>query len=514
MGIVGAQLLKNRGANAFLQPFLQDVMKLMEGVELHVRQRKTTWHGILINCVGDMPASNWLGGFKESGSAASPCRVCHVKKEDMDTVHHEGSCVMRDKETYTKQVEELVNDADLTAAARAELSRDYGINESCCLSVLPYFDPTRAFPHDLMHLLHEGILNLECRLLLEKLLDDRIVNIDRINYKFSRIRHHREFTVPPPILLKEISEQKDKLSFSASEMASLATVLPLVLCEFVSAESNPYYANFLLILKINACLQAYSFNEEQLRSLQSDIFFHNSSFVSLYASRASFHRNVITPKLHGLIHFPSMIRLFGPPRSFWCYRYESKNAPLKKVMRRNCNYRNIPFSLAAQHQKLFGLDARLEGEGNFFNINLSGIQFASCEKVGVPHKASLSRWASHIIGPNLLLSNEAVVEIKTAKIAGRICQAGSIFLKAMPRSNSDLPTFHRIAAILLSDSKEMFIMEDVQTDFYDFDSFSFLVTPQNRFAACPVNEIVFNLPLPSFSVNENIHVTPSYYHIV
>ncbi|KAK4007440.1 hypothetical protein OUZ56_012597 [Daphnia magna] len=74
----------------------------------------------------------------------------------------------------------------------------------------------------------------------------------------------------------------------------------------------------------------------------------------------------ITPKLHTLLHFPSQIRLFGPPRYSWCFRYESKNARFKKIMRRNCNFRNVPWSFCAHHQKLVGLDVRENGEGDFF----------------------------------------------------------------------------------------------------------------------------------------------------
>lgn len=36
IGVVGAQLLKNRGVEAFLQPFVKDLERLMNGVELQV----------------------------------------------------------------------------------------------------------------------------------------------------------------------------------------------------------------------------------------------------------------------------------------------------------------------------------------------------------------------------------------------------------------------------------------------------------------------------------------------
>lgn len=69
------------------------------------------------------------------------------------------------------------------------------------LSSLPYFDETKSFPHDIMHLIHEGIANLELSLLLRKLIEEEDLDLDRVNFSISQIasQSQREFTVPPPI---------------------------------------------------------------------------------------------------------------------------------------------------------------------------------------------------------------------------------------------------------------------------------------------------------------------------
>lgn len=479
VGIVGAQLLRNRGIDAFLQPFLDDVKKLENGVQLNVRNSSRLWHLILINYAGDMPASNYVAGFKESGSAFSPCRVCSITKTDMENIHYEKESLVREKESYEKQVEELM-DENLSPANKRSLSLRYGINRRCCLSALRYFDPTKCFPQDLMHLMHEGIMNLELRLLLENLLDAGLIDIDTINYKISRLKFPREFTIPPPILLHEIKEKKSKLSFSASEMASLCIALPLVLREFVSEVDNVHYANFLLLLKINSSLQCYSFTESQIRTLESDIYFHNSSFVCLYGS---VDKNVVTPKLHALTHFPNLIRQFGPPRYYWCYRYESKNAPLKKVMRRNCNFLNVPFSLASQHQKLVGLDVRVDGEGFYFSTCLNELKICSTSRVGVAQNVRNSQWAPLLLSGDALDENDSVIEIKVAKVCGRICRPHTIFLKEMPSSTS-LPLFFQISQILLSDNRDILILEDLETLFFSSDSFSYVVKPSKKILFC------------------------------
>ncbi|KAK4013976.1 hypothetical protein OUZ56_026524 [Daphnia magna] len=96
---------------------------------------------------------------------------------------------------------------------------------------------------------------------------------------------------------------------------------------------------------------------------------HNSNFVLLYPKSTpgiNVAGKSITPKLHSLLHFPAQIRHFGAPRYSWCFRYETKNAPFKKIMRRNSNFHNVPWTMASHHQRLVGLDIKSDGEKSQF----------------------------------------------------------------------------------------------------------------------------------------------------
>jgi hypothetical protein len=182
------------------------------GVKLLIRNEEREWHGFLTNCVGDMPASNKMAGFKESVSCAeSPCRMCHIKKEQMDLVHHEHDCRLRDVLSYKTQVEEIEvaeNVKDIE-----ELSKVYGINEQSCLSSLHSFDATKAFPSDYMHLSDEGFLNLELKLLLRVLIAEKRKDLDQVNCYLSVLKSQRQFTTPPKIKFDEVMSD-GKLSFS------------------------------------------------------------------------------------------------------------------------------------------------------------------------------------------------------------------------------------------------------------------------------------------------------------
>lgn len=188
-----------------------------------------------------------------------------------------------------------------------------------------------------MHLSDEGFLNLELKLLLRVLIAEKRIDLDQVNCDLSVLKSQRQFTTPPKIKFDEVMSD-GKLSFSASEMSSLSIMIPLSLAQYVTCDESPHYANYILLLRICASLQCYTVTEDQLKITQLDIESHNSAIAVLYPKISGYS---ITPKLHYLLHFISQIRLHGPPQYSSCYRYESKNSPLKKVMRRICNYKNV-----------------------------------------------------------------------------------------------------------------------------------------------------------------------------
>jgi hypothetical protein len=271
-----------------------------------------------VNFVGDKPASNWVAGFKESASAKKPCRFCYIENTDMENVHHGIDCSMRSKESHTKDLEDVLK-TGITKQCRRNLSMKTGVVGESIFSQLSYFDVTKCFVSDNMHLLDEGIENLEVRKMFNKLLTNEMVDLDKINAKLSNVIQQREFTRPPPLRKDEILTLT-KLSMSTSEMAALTLILPLFLSEYVSSTDNAYFANFFLLLEIFSSLQCYSFAEKDLLELEMKIKIHNSTFVSLYPKEDS--GSAITPKLHALLHMTEQIRMFGPPRYSACYRYE------------------------------------------------------------------------------------------------------------------------------------------------------------------------------------------------
>ena len=67
----------------------------------------------------------------------------------------------------------MIEDVDNTPAVRECLSTTYGINRTSILSKVENFDVCQCFPQDIMHILFEGVVPYETKLLLRVLIDEK-----------------------------------------------------------------------------------------------------------------------------------------------------------------------------------------------------------------------------------------------------------------------------------------------------------------------------------------------------
>ncbi len=510
VAIAKSSYLREHGPDFLLKPFLDSMREFQTGVSLKIRGEVKTWHAILINVVGDMLASSFLGGFKEGvGRAFRPCRICYIQRNKLDSCHHEASCSLRDKNSHAAQVASIMDESN-SPQTKKDLSKQHGIVRDCCLNVLEDFDPIKQFPHDLMHVLYEGVLNLECRFVLRKLIIDGLVDIAAVNRELSSLKSCREFTTPPPLILKQILDGS-ALSYSSSEMQSLCILLPLILGKYCSCLNNPYYANFILLLRITASLQCYSFNEDELEHMAYLIKLHNSSFVILYPSLSDWPS--ITPKLHALLHLIRQIILFGALRYSWAFSYEAKNAPFKRIMRSICNFKNVSYTLILSYQRLTALYRESNGQNNFFGIDRSDVKIIRLTRTEL---ATTRAWFNKI-SADLLIQNinasSRISIIDSCKVSGRLCKKGAAFVKILPNEQS-LPVFWRIDDMFVFENQNFVVLETLFTSEFDLDKFSFLVTPANTFTVMLFSSLIYSIPLHSFELNNGIHIVPNYYHLL
>lgn len=63
----------------------------------------------------------------------------------------------------------------------------------------------------------------------------------------------------------------------------------------------------------------------------------------------------LRPKHHFLVHYPYLIKKFGPLRFVWTMRYESKHRFFKNILKHSPNFKNVIKMLSEKHQLLQSL---------------------------------------------------------------------------------------------------------------------------------------------------------------
>lgn len=67
----------------------------------------------------------------------------------------------------------MIEDPGNTAPVRERLSTIYGINGLSILQSIRYFDVCKCFPEDIMHILFEGVVPYQVKLILKYLINER-----------------------------------------------------------------------------------------------------------------------------------------------------------------------------------------------------------------------------------------------------------------------------------------------------------------------------------------------------
>lgn len=292
--------------------------------------------------VGDTLAANEFGGYKIGvGFAYQKCRTCECTFDDMQANFEEHFFIERNLDRYDEQCYEL--SVAQTQSVRDVISRAYGINGRSVARDFPNFDLTQQIPHDIMHVIFEGVAVYEIKLVLKVLLDDRLFSVTELNNLIENFAYGyaNRSSQPTPIPAKVINGNDTTLKQSASSMIVLMRLLPFFLVDKLNCAFNNPYIHFLIELcELTLILLSPLISYESVQMLKLMISSHLKQFKELFPEK-----NVI-PKQHYLIHLPSTIEKFGALCNVWSMRFESKHNFIKERMIGCHNFKNIEKSIA------------------------------------------------------------------------------------------------------------------------------------------------------------------------
>ncbi|XP_053595515.1 uncharacterized protein LOC128667833 [Microplitis demolitor] len=303
LAIVKSCYLKQPGAlNKVLKPFIDDIKNLQtQGINVTINGVPKNYKGSLLFFSGDTPASALMGGFKESVSAHRPCRTCMFTKDEIKQHVRETDFLLRNKDTHQEHLE-AIND-NTTQATKNFWQLFYGINTVSPLADIPFFDVTMCLPQDCMHVLNEGVTEL--------------LNEQLTAFEFGHFSRDK----PAIIQNNDLADDK-KLRQSAAQMFVLAHTLPFLIGQWIYNSDDEGVTErldcLILLLQImNLCL-AYEIHDDSIDTLSQ--------------------------------HIPRYIKLFGPARQQWCFRFEAAHAYFKALVAIVRSFKNMPDTMCYRYQ--------------------------------------------------------------------------------------------------------------------------------------------------------------------
>ena len=216
---------------------------------------------------------------------------------------------------------------------------------------LPLFDITTMCPVDMMHVEPEGLLKLELAGFIYVMTRKWGIKMADINaamhkYPWPTGQGH------PPYFTHTLEKGRDgglakkgaHIHGTAAQVLHLTQHALNVFGDLVAAaprstEHDPHLwyapANQLgsdewhcltLHVKIISLMMQHSLTESQIILLDDYIFQHQTLFLKIPS-----YQDLFKPKHHMATHIPLDALRFGPPRHYWCMRFETMNGVFKNI---------------------------------------------------------------------------------------------------------------------------------------------------------------------------------------
>lgn len=167
-----------------------------------------------------------------------------------------------------------------------------------------------------------------------------IFSIEDLNYILERFEYGRIDRLNK--ILPFTTSDTKYLKAKGAQMHLFLRIFPLIASDFLKDNAN--YLNFLHLIRICKFFFSHKFKISELGLIEKEIYLFFQNFKELYPVAS------VIPKLHYLVHYPRLIKEFGPLKECWTMRFEAKHQYFKNLPPKIHCFKNITSTLIRRHQ--------------------------------------------------------------------------------------------------------------------------------------------------------------------
>ncbi|KAI8116607.1 hypothetical protein CVS40_11351 [Lucilia cuprina] len=317
-GFVKSQDIKKIGNESSLKYLINQINEMEnEGIILNTENGNVKVRFILELILGDNLGLNSLLGFSKSFSSSYFCRFCKTSKQLSHKMIKEDSKNLRNIENFEHDI-------------RHHSFKETGIKEDSPFNRIASFHVVHNYAVDMMHDLFEGICHYDiCQIIKYYIQEIKIFSLETLNLRKQTFNYGQLEIENFSKQILETHLNQNRLKMTASEMKGFIRLFPLIIGDLIAEDDKV------------CCLSTDDIS--LLRELISE---HNEKYVALFSDN-------LKPKHHLLIHYPTIIENSGPPKYFWCFRFEGKHKEVKTYANVTTSRKNILLTLAKKYQFKF-----------------------------------------------------------------------------------------------------------------------------------------------------------------
>ena len=315
--------------NSYLEPFVNDLLKLWDGVELNisaVNYRKIIRCALLcVSC--DLPAGRKACGFLGHAAHLGCSRCLKRFTGGVGNMDYSGfdreKWVLCSGSDHKRKCLNILDTA--TQSERNSLESSSGCRYSV-LVCLPYFDSPRMLVVDPMHNLFLG----SAKHYMKGIFINRGILSDE-NFKYIQTCID-SFRVPADIGRIPHKISTSFASFTADQWKNWTIYFSMiVLRDIVSSDILECWRHFVLACRI---LCHYKISEEQLKL--------GDALLLQFCRRTErlFGKSCITPNMHMHAHLCACTEDYGPLHGYWLFPFERYNGILGSMPNNNKSIEN------------------------------------------------------------------------------------------------------------------------------------------------------------------------------
>lgn len=461
IAIATSDNVKKHGYGVFLRPLLEDLSHLeYNGISVTVNGETLQFYGGMATISGDNLGLNDIGGFRKCFSSGKFCRFCMVDYKEFKSGNYncDASLVPRKERSHISQVQSVMRDPDL--------QKEFGVRNACCFQILSYFEATTFLPCDIMHdLLCNGVIRVIVTVILTNLHQDKLVSNDQFKCLLEK------YDMP-------YSDKRNKPSswirqYKGASTGSLTAAQGWCLFRHLPFILGPYVPKDYLIWKLyyslsSICEIVFSpvIPIEKLAYLDS--LCHDFFYSCIYEFKIS---NVMIPKFHFILHYARLIKLYGPLRHLWTFRFESFHQKLKKIIVRSHNRKNVCYTIAKRlsYEKTWH-------QFPYFTLADSAVRFSRINRL------DLKLLENHLLRNALVMKHIINSDVTSICVTGKLLLNCKTYVKGEVHVIdivNELYVFFQIKHIIFVNSK--WYLGGILLDINHFDPhfFSYNVTQRN-----------------------------------